>query len=87
MKHTPRNARRAAFWLVLVTTAGMGLVLLLIGHNHKITGALALGVVVVLVIKHLGLFMLVGAPLVGLVNAARARLSGLWRTDGGAPSD
>jgi hypothetical protein len=84
MKHTPHDARRAAFWLIIVSAFGMGVVLLLVGRNHKITGALALGVLAVLVIKHVGLFMIVGSPLVGMLNVARVRLKGLWRKgDGG----
>jgi len=85
MKHTPHDARRAAFWLIIVSAFGMGVALLLIGRNHKITGALALGFLAVIVIKHVGLFMIVGSPLVGLLNVARARLKGLWRKgDSGA---
>lgn len=68
MKHSPHDAKRAAFWLVVISAAVMGLALLVIGRNHKITGALALGVLAVILIKHVGLFMLVSSPLVGVLE-------------------
>ncbi len=74
MAHTPHNVRRATFWLVSASVALAGLALLLIGRDHKITGALALGFLAVLIIKHVGLFLLLGSPLVGLANAVRMRL-------------
>jgi uncharacterized membrane protein YhaH (DUF805 family) len=86
MKHSPHDAKRAAFWLVIVSAAIMGLALLLIGRNHKLTGALALAVVAILVIKHVGLFMLVGSPLVAALIVARARFKGLWRRHGAGQS-
>jgi hypothetical protein len=78
MAHTPHSVRRAAFWLVIASVALTGLALLLIGRDHKITGALALGFLAILIMKHIGLFLLVGSPLVGLANAARMRL---WRKE------
>jgi uncharacterized membrane protein len=68
VKHSPHDAKRAAFWLVVISAAVMGLALLVIGRNHKITGALALGVLAVILIKHVGLFMLVSSPLVGVLE-------------------
>jgi hypothetical protein len=64
----------------------MGLALLLIGRNHKLTGALALGFLAVLAVKHVGLLMLVGSPLVGALTVARARLARLWRRQGSPPA-
>jgi len=34
-----------------------------------------------MVLKHIGLFLVVGSPLMGMINLARARLKGLWRRD------
>jgi hypothetical protein len=76
MKLTAHDAKRAAFWLAIVSAALVGLALLLIGRNNKLTGALALGFVAVLLIKHVGLLMLVGSPLAGIINVLRVRSSG-----------
>jgi|HubBroStandDraft_1064217.scaffolds.fasta_scaffold313835_2 hypothetical protein len=76
MKLTAHDAKRAAFWLAIVSAALVGLALLLIGRNNKLTGALALGFVAVLLIKHVGLLMLVGSPLAGIINVLRVRSRG-----------
>jgi hypothetical protein len=86
MKHDPHDAKRAVFWLVLFAFFGMGLVLLFWLPTHKVSGALALGFLAILVLKHIGLFLVVGSPLVGLLNVARARLKGLWRGDPDKPA-
>jgi hypothetical protein len=57
----------------------MGLLLLFYVPNHKISGGLALGVMVVLVLKHVGLFIVFGAPLVGVLNVAKTRAKRLLR--------
>ena len=82
MKHNPHDTKRAAFWLLLAATFAMGLFLLFYLPNHKASGALALGLVAVLVLKHVGLLMIVGSPLFGVLNVARARLKSLWRKRG-----
>ena len=72
MKPTPHNVKRAAFWLVLAATFIMGLLLLFYVPNHKVSGGLALGVMAVLVLKHIGLLMILGSPVAGLLNVATA---------------
>jgi len=79
MKHSPHDARRAAFWLLLASLFGMGLVLLFYLPRHKLSGGLALGVLGFIVLKHIGLFLVVGSPLAGIFNVARARLGRLGR--------
>jgi hypothetical protein len=73
MKHGSHDAKRAAFWLVLASSFIIGLLLLFYVPSHKLSGGLALGVVAVLVLKHVGLFMILGSPMVGLVKVANAR--------------
>jgi hypothetical protein len=51
----------------------MGLLLLFYVPNHKISEGLALGVMAVLVLKHVGLLVVVGFPLVGVLNVANTR--------------
>ena len=82
MKHNPHDLKRAAFWLALASTFGLGLLLLFYVPHYRVSGALALGVVAVLVIKHVGLLMVVASPLVGAVKVARARLGVILRKHG-----
>jgi len=86
MKHTSHDAKRAAFWLLLASLFAMGLVLLFYLPSHKASGSLALGVLALIVLKHIGLFLVVGSPLAGVINVARVRLAGLWRRGGDKPS-
>jgi hypothetical protein len=81
MKHGlngSHNARRLAFWLLLASAFAVGLVLLFWLPHHPLSGALALGFLAILILKHVGLALIIGSPLVGIVNVARARLKGLW---------
>ena len=82
MKHYSHDAKRAAFWLVLASMFAMGLLLLFYVPTHRISGALAFGVLAVLVIKHVGLLLIVGSPLVGMFNVARVRFKRLWSRGG-----
>jgi hypothetical protein len=38
-----------------------------------------MGVVAVIALKHVGLLLLVGSPLVGSLNVARVRVARIWR--------
>jgi hypothetical protein len=82
MKHTSHGTKRMAFWLLLASLFAMGLVLLFYLPSHKASGSLALGVLALIVLKHIGLFLVVGSPLAGMVNVARARFARLWRRGG-----
>jgi hypothetical protein len=84
--HSSHNVRRLVFWLLLASAFGMGLVLLFWLPHHPLSGGLALGFLALLVLKHIGLALIVGSPLVGAINVARVRLKGLWSRRGG-PSD
>ena len=82
MKPTPpdrHDSKRAAFWLVLGSAFLMGLLLLFYVPGHKISEGLALGVMAVLVLKHVGLLLILGPPLVGLLNMANTRVKALLR--------
>lgn len=81
-------SKRAAFWLVLTATAAMGAVLLFWLPNHPVSGGLALGVLAILILKHIGLLLLVGSPLIAAVKAASVRLMRRRRavTDEGPPA-
>jgi hypothetical protein len=79
MKHDPHWARRLVFWLLLASAFAMGVVLLFLVPNHRISGALALGIVAVLILKHVGLLMIAGSPLIGAFSAIRRNLAIAWR--------
>jgi hypothetical protein len=69
--------KRIAFWLILVSLFGIGVVLLFVLPSHHIAGALALGFLALLILKHVGLFFVVGAPLTGLLKYAQVQLKRL----------
>ncbi|MGD1097403.1 MAG: hypothetical protein ABSB35_36130 [Bryobacteraceae bacterium] len=77
--HDRHAAKRAVFWLVLASTFIVGLLLLFYVPNHKVSAGLALGVMAVLVLKHVGLLMLLGPLLAGALNMANTRAKGLLR--------
>jgi hypothetical protein len=79
MKHDPHRERRLEFWLLLASAFAMGGMLLFLVPNHRISGALALGIVAVLIVKHVGLLMIVGSPLIGALSAVRRSLAIAWR--------
>lgn len=72
--HNPHDVKRAAFWLILALTFGAGLLLLFYVPDHRISGALALGVITLVILKHVGLFLTVGSPLAGALKVAQVRL-------------
>ena len=78
MKQRPHNAKRAAFWLLLASVFIIGLLLFFV-PSHKISGGLALGVVAILVLKHIGLLMIFGSPTIGALKIANKRAKGLLR--------
>jgi hypothetical protein len=69
--------KRIAFWLVLASLFAMGLILLFVLPQHHIVGALAVGVLALLILKHVGLLLIVGAPLTGLAKWAQVQLKRL----------
>jgi hypothetical protein len=79
MRHDPRSIKRVGFWMLLATALAAGLALFVLVPNHKISGALALGIVAILVLKHVGLLMIVGAPLTGLLKLANKTWTDLLR--------
>ena len=82
MKIHDHNTKRTVFWLVIALSFAAGLFLLFYLPNHRISAGLALGVVALLALKHVGLFLVVGSPLTGLLQVARVRLRTLWRKHG-----
>jgi hypothetical protein len=79
MRHEPHNAKRALFWILLAATFLLGLILLFVLRSHRIQGELALGFVALLVLKHVGLLMIVGAPLTAALKTANRRTKELLR--------
>lgn len=71
MKHGSHHANRTTVWLVLASTFIMGALLLFYVPRHRISGGLALGVMAVLVLKHVGLLMIIGSPLAALLKTKR----------------
>ncbi|MGA3047891.1 MAG: hypothetical protein ABSD67_14770 [Terracidiphilus sp.] len=79
MRHDGHTTKRIAFLALLAATFMLGLTLLFVVPNRKVSGALALGILAVLVLKHIGLVMIVGAPLTGAAKAANKRTKELLR--------
>ncbi|HXQ12146.1 MAG TPA: hypothetical protein VN805_14210 [Caulobacteraceae bacterium] len=69
--------KRLAFWLILAALFATGLVLLLVLPNHHVVGVVALGFLALLILKHVGLFLVVGAPLTGFGKWAQVQLKRL----------
>jgi uncharacterized membrane protein YesL len=76
--------KRMAFWLILTALFTTGLVLLFVLPHHHAIGALALGFLALLILKHVGLFLVVGAPLTGFGKWTQAQLKRLHGSDGSA---
>jgi hypothetical protein len=74
MRHTSHDAKRAAFWLILASLFAIGLVLMFYLPGHRLVGSLAIGFLALLVLKHIGLFLVVGSPLTGMIKVAQVRL-------------
>jgi hypothetical protein len=81
MTHHPHNPKRVAFWLLLAASFVVGLVLFFVVPHRKIQGELAFGFLLLLFLKHVGLLIMVGAPLTGALKAANKRAKDLLRKD------
>jgi uncharacterized membrane protein len=71
MKHRHGDVR---MWVLAILVAIAGLTLYRLIPQHRVaSGALAAAVIVLLILKHLGLFAALGAPTIAFLRAHRRR--------------